>query len=744
MISTPVSLQTVAVAGNPNAGKTTVFNVLAKSRQKVANYPGVTVERKEAVIVLPSGCSVQLVDLPGCYSLVARSPEEQIAHDVLFGRVSGCETPSAVLCVVDATNLERNLYLATQLLDQGLPTVVLLNMMDLARERGIHVDVDRLSSVLGCPVIPTVARTGDGLPKALAALESALTESEVLIKADGRFIEHLPEDLNAPVESLVTRLQQERLNGRVEWSPNRVRSEALWALLANLEGDEAVGLPPVELRHTRDTLAEFKLVASDLRKKESQARYRYIHGLLEQAQFASEDRPHNLTEKIDGVLLHPFLGPVIFVAVFAVLFQSIFAWAGPAMDLIDGFFGSVAGVVESALPESLFRDMLVQGVIAGVGNTIIFLPQILILFLFLGFLEDSGYLARAAFLMDRLMSSVGLDGKAFIPLLSSFACAIPGIMATRTIPSRKDRLVTILIAPLMACSARLPVYVLLIGTVFAAEKPVLGFFNVGGLVMLLLYLSGIVGAIVIAALFKSTFLKSPKPVLLLELPTYKLPSLRSMLLLLWDRSLLFIKRAGTVILAVTILLWALLSFPQNTAPVLEIRAEQESVAADSSLSEEAKTDELQRLANLEQERALETSYGGQLGNTIVPLIEPLGFDWKIGIGLIASFAAREVFVSTMGVIYGIGGEVTEEDVSLREALRAEKRPGTDLPLYTPLVGLSLLFFYVFACQCMSTIAIVRRETNSWTWPLFMFVYMTALAWIASFAIYQGGRLLGYQ
>lgn len=736
MIQTKTSLKAIAVAGNPNAGKTTVFNALAGARQKVANYPGVTVERKEATLRLPAGETVHLIDLPGCYSLTARSPEEQIAHDVLFGRVQGVPAPSLVLCVVDASNLERNLYLATQLIDQGMPLLVVLNMMDLAAEKGTHIDAAVLEKTLGCPVIPTVARRGQGLTEVLSRIDTILGAPHLNGTSEPAFIESLPANIAEPVNRLAEHLSQS--------GQGASRPEALWKLLANLDGDEAVHLPPLELELTRKTLEGFHLSTGDLRKQESEARYRYITRLLERAGVSHEDHPHTLTERLDALFLHPILAPILFVAVFALVFQSIFSWAGPAMDGIKAIFALLSTMVDGLLPDSMFKDLIVQGIIGGVGNTVVFLPQILILFFFLGLLEDTGYLARAAFLMDRLMSSVGLDGKAFIPLLSSFACAVPGIMATRTIPSRKDRLVTILIAPLMTCSARLPVYTLLIGTVFAADRRVFGFMNLGGVVMFILYFSGIAAAVLVAAVFKKTFLKSPKPVLLLELPTYKMPSLRSIGLMLWDRSLLFLRRAGTVILAVTILLWGLLSFPRDQAMLAKYRVDRAVIETQKDLSEEARGKAIAQLDAVKGEQILSHSLGGRIGHALRPVISPLGFDWKMGVGLVASFAAREVFVSTMGVIYGIGGDVNEENVSLRDALRAEKRPGTDIPLFTPLVGLSLMFFYVFACQCMSTLAVVRRETNSWRWPAFLFVYMTTLAWVASFTVYQVGSALGYQ
>jgi ferrous iron transport protein B len=718
-------MKCVAVAGNPNAGKTTLFNALAGTRQKVANYPGVTVEQKEALFKLPNGEMVLLIDLPGCYSLVARSPEEQVAHDVLFGRIPNRPSPSLILCVVDASNLERNLYLATQLIDQGIPLIVVLNMMDLAVEKGYQLDPVKLETVLGCPVIPAVARKRIGIEILLEKMVDILgaPEDEPSSKgAENRilpFIHKLPKKMDALVRCLSTKL----VGHGIILDGNGSRAEALWALLSNLEGDEAVVLPPLEAQLICATLRKFRFTTGELRNLESESRYAYIGEILHKAGFLQQDHPHTLTEQLDRIFLHSFFGPILFIAIFTFIFQSIFSFAAPVMDGIDQLFAWLGQVVTQLLPDSMFRDMVLNGVLAGVGNTVIFLPQILILFMFLGLLEDTGYLARAAFIMDRLMATVGLDGKAFIPLLSSFACAVPGIMATRTVPNPKDRLVTILIAPLMACSARLPVYTLIIGTVFVADQKVFGFLNIGGVVMFGLYFMGTLFAIGIALLFKKTLLKSPKPVLLLELPTYKMPSLRTITYLMWAQSMQFLSRATTVILSVTIILWGLLSFPQGGTQ------QEENVGA-------------QHTAPLQQ------SYGGQLGRLIEPVIAPLGFDWKIGVGLIASFAAREVFVSTMGVIYGISnrteeGEGVGTSLSLREALRAEIREETGKPLFTPLVGLSLLVFYVFACQCMATLAVARRETHSWRWPLFMLIYMSIMAYGMSFLVYQGGRMLGY-
>jgi ferrous iron transport protein B len=733
-------MRTIAVAGNPNAGKTTLFNALAGTRHHVANYPGVTVERIEATRRLCGGEKVLFLDLPGCYSLTARSPEEQVAHDVVLGRILEGDQPSLVLCVLDTSNIERNLFLATQLRDLGLPMAIILNMVDVAEQKGIRVNPDRLSKILACPVIKTVAREGVGIDQVMRLVESPLQFDKSWEKTFPRFIDQLPPEIEHPVNRLAARLAESKIiPGCLD-----LRFEALWALQANIDGDDPVEMPTIEAVQVREVLREYNLSRDSFGKITSEARYAYIQKIIESARIHQEDRPNPLNEKLDALLLHPTLGPVIFFMVFSVVFQSIFAGATPFMDGIDWIFNLLTRSVSASLPDSHFKELVVGGILAGVGNTLVFLPQILILFFFLAILEESGYLARAAFLLDRWMSSVGLDGKAFIPLLSCFACAIPGIMATRTIPNRKDRLVTILVAPLVACSARLPVYTLIIGTVFIAEKRVFGVFNQGGLVLLGIYLLGVFSAIAIAALFKRTLLKSPKPALILELPPYRLPSLRGISLILWDRCITFIKKVSTVILAITILLWALFSFPRNAITEQTFQQNLKVVETNLSLSDVERTQQVHELETTLGQERIQNSFGARFGHFIEPVIQPLGFDWKIGVGLIASFAAREVFVSTLGVIYGVSADTGEDSLSLREALRAERRAGTNLPFYTPLVGLSLLVFYVFACQCMATLAIVRKETQTWRWPAFMLIYMTILAWVASFLVYQTGLWIGYQ
>jgi ferrous iron transport protein B len=726
----------IAIAGNPNAGKTTLFNALTGTRQRVGNYPGVTVERKVGSMSLPNGEQITVIDLPGCYSLAARSPEEQIAHDVLLGELEGEPRPDLVLVVVDASNLQRNLFLTSQLRDLDMPLVVALNMMDMAIERGNEVNPDKLSAALGCPVIPLVARKGEGIAELIAVIQDAAPCANCTCGKAPRFIDCLPSALEKPVQTLSEGLVSSGLS-----EPETAKSEALWLLVSALDGDDAVNVSPAHAALAKRVLHQYKLSHRQIRAIETSARYRYLKDVMFLAACVEKDLPHRLTERLDRVLLHRFFGPVVFLAVMALVFQSIFSWVTPAMDGIQSvvdLFGRGAGQL---LPDGLFKELILQGVIAGVGNVLVFLPQILVLFLFIGLLEDIGYMARAAFLMDRVMARVGLDGRAFLPLLSSFACAIPGIMATRTISGRKDRLVTILVAPLMSCSARLPVYTLIIGAVFAANKPVWGFFTVGGLVLMAMYVLSITTGVTMAALFKRTLLKSPPPPLLLELPTYKLPSLKSVGLNVFDRGKLFVQRAGTVILAATVVIWALLHIPVSHLDASRFDQRRAAIQAEATLDPSQRESQINQVDAQQNAYTVENSLGGMGGKLIEPIIKPLGFDWKMGVGIIASFAAREVFVSGLAVVHGVGG-ADENSLSLQETLRAERDPRTGAAIYTPLVGTALLVFFVLACQCMSTVAIVRRETGGWRWPIFMIAYMTALAWLGAFAVYQGGHMLG--
>lgn len=614
-----------ALAGNPNCGKSTLFNALTGLRQKVANYPGVTVEKKSGRFRGLHGRAMEALDLPGTYSLDAQSPDELIAREVLVGEREDTPTPDVVISVVDATNLERNLFLTSQLAGLGIPVVVALNMVDLAERRGLRIDAVRLERQLGLPVIPTVAPRNHGLVALKAAVERAIDQ------------------------------------------------------------------PPPALPDFDD----------------AEARYAWIHGVCAGVVWSPDAPTRSVTDRIDAVLTHRLWGWLAFFGLMAGLFYAIFQLAALPMDWIETATAVAGDWLGSRLPDGDLRSLLVDGVVAGIGGVVVFLPQILILFFFLGLLEDSGYLARGAFIMDRLMAPVGLHGKSFIPLLSSFACAIPGVMATRSIEHRAERLVTIFVCPLMSCSARLPVYALMIAVLLPA-----GDAWSKAAIMLAMYGLGIAAAFLTAWALRRTMFRGASSMLLLEMPPYRLPSLRNTLLRMWERGRIFLVNAGTIILALSILLWAAMTYPKPSDP-------------DASPAE-----------------ALSGSLAGQVGHALEPAIRPLGYDWKIGIGLIASLAAREAFVGTMAIVHNVGND-DGGSLPLRDALRSERR-SDGAPLYTPLVCVGLMVFYALSMQCLSTLAVVRRETNSWRWPLAQFVFFSALAYGASLLVYQGGRLLGFQ
>jgi len=681
----------IALAGNPNAGKTTLFNALTGLRQKVANYPGVTVERKEGVWRFDENeKAARLIDLPGLYSLDATSLDEQIARDVLTGKLADLPKPDVIVAVVDATNLERNLYLVTQILEYKIPVVVALTMVDVAEKESLEIDTRKLSELLRLPVVEVQATQKRGIDELSKQVFQTAGEN-------------------------------------------------------NQNSDDVLDESLIHLSLQNDGEINRKIFA----------RYNFISDVYQQSVNAKPTNERNLSEKIDRVLTHKFFGLIILVGILLLVFQTIFSWASLPMDLLESGFGALGDLARTSLPEGLLTDLIVDGMIAGVGGVLVFLPQILLLFLFISILEDTGYMSRAAFLLDKLMSKVGLHGKAFLPLMSSFACAIPGIMATRTIENPKDRLATILIAPFMSCSARLPVYALMIATFFAGQT-VFGFISLGAILILAMYSLGIITAIIVAWILKRTLLKSPPPPFVMELPPYRLPNMRNVVQSMLNNGWQFLKRAGTVILAISIILWALTAFPRpadgDTSQAIsqnQIAPGEQSpfVAGDEScgcsLPTEEEIAETEKKAHeAKQGAGLRNSYAGQLGHLIEPVIRPLGFDWKIGVALIASFAAREVLVSTLSIIYNTGKDATEESEGLIQAVRDAKRAdGT--PAWTPLTAITLMVFFVLAIQCMSTVAVVRRETNSWAWTLFMVGYMTALAYAAAFLTFQGGKLLGF-
>jgi ferrous iron transport protein B len=727
----------VVVTGNPNCGKTTLFNALTGLRAKVGNYAGVTVERKEGRLLgAPPDLEIRVLDLPGTYSLSPNSLDEQISRDVLLNRLPELPPPSLIVVVVDASNLQRNLYYATQVIELGHPTILALNMVDVAEANGQRIDAAKLSELLGVPVVPLVASTGQGVPELRAQILALLRRPP---EVQPRLFCQLPG---------LFRIEAQKLAEQLAETFRERRLQATAEALLILSNERALAssrehYPPAIQEAV--AAARQRLEAHGVDWRGAPIEWRYARVAEIQRAVTQELAPpgETFSDRLDRVLTHKLWGTLVLVAVLALMFQSIFTFAKWPMDALQWGVDALGAWVGAHIPPGDLNDLLVNGVIAGVGAVVVFLPQILLLFLFIGFLEDTGYMARAAFLMDRLMSRVGLHGKSFIPMLSSFACAIPGIMATRTIESPKDRLVTILIAPLMSCSARLPVYSLLIAACIPDRK-VFGFFKLTGLTMLAMYLLGIVVALLMAWLFKKTLLKGEPPLLILELPPYKKPVARVVLRHMWERSRLFLRRAGTVILGINILLWCLATYPRDPALERKFAAQREALqaaAASGALPDESLAAQRAALDRAEAGEKLRHSFAGRMGRAIEPIIAPLGFDWKIGIGIITSFAAREVFVSTMSTVYNLGNADAEATSSLAQTLREQRRPdGT--PVYSTLVGVALMVFYVFALQCVSTVAVVRRETNSWKWPLFQWLYMGVLAWGFAFVTYQGGRWLG--
>jgi ferrous iron transport protein B len=713
--------QLVAILGNPNSGKSTLFNRLTGLRQRVGNYAGVTVEKKMGSCTLPSGRQVNVLDLPGSYSLRPGSPDEMIVRDVLFGLRPETPSPDLIVFVMDATKLDRHLFLALQIIELGRPVVIALNMMDVAEAEGIEIDEEALERQLGAPVVSIAAARGRGLGHLRRLMDRDIEPSTARFR-------RRPPQLVRVLHNLSSRLPRRGLLS------DAGRSDLAMALLLDDGEDDAIArYAPI------DVLDDLKILRRRLdeivpgwRTDEPANLYEEVEDVLKHTTRESVDRRDRTREKIDRVLTHKIFGPVIFVLLMGAVFQSIFEWAAPVMDLIDTSVSAVGRFVGTHLPEGPFRSLVVDGIIAGVGAIVIFVPQIAVLFFFVTVMEDTGYMARAAFIMDRLMGKVGLSGRAFIPLLSSFACAIPGIMATRTIDNRRDRLTTIMIAPFMSCSARLPVYALLIGAFI--PHVFIGPLTLPGLTLFTMYFLGILAAVLVAWALKRSVLKGGRPLYVMELPPYRMPSWRSVLTTVRSRSVVFLRKAGTVILAVSIVLWFLASYPSGGPEIvaLENRLSAAELAGDEALMDSLRAE----IAGT----SLRNSFAGRAGRLLEPLIAPLGFDWRIGIALITSFAAREVMVSTMATVYNLGD--ADEIVTLRETLRTAVDPATGELAYSPLVAVSLMVFFVLACQCMSTVAVVRRETNSWVWPIFMIVMMNSVAWLASFAVYQGGRALG--
>lgn len=733
------SARRIALIGNPNTGKSTIFNALAGMHARTGNYPGVTIEKKIGRY-RADGKLFELVDLPGTYSLAPRSPDELVAVDVLTGETSVSEPIDAILCIVNATLLHRNLFLVSQILELGKPVVLALNMADVAEARGYNIDAKRLSQQLGIPVVLTSASRRRGITELKQAIESA-TESSSRAAHE----RPLPDALYEIRDQLKQKLAEATNTKDYEHPDDYVVERALLdvggaaekrlLLVYGAEGKQA-------LTDARERLTTSLGTPADL---ECNARYAWVERKLRGVVNQELSDSRTWTDILDSVLTHRVFGLVIFVAMMFGVFQAIYTFTGYPMDVLEAVQGWLSDMVTASLSPGILRSLIVDGVIAGVGGVLIFLPQIAMLFLFIALLEDCGYMARAAFLVDRVMSIFGLSGKSFLPLMSSFACAVPGIMATRVIENRRDRLATIMVAPLMSCSARLPVYLLLIGAFVPATSFFSGIVTVRGLVLMAMYLIGIFVAIPIAWFLKKTILRGETAPFVLELPEYKWPSIAVLVQRVYQSCKAFVVRAGTLIFCASIVIWAAAYFPGDHSRQYQLQRQIESadasaVAANVSERFEAEVDQLRQDYNAESSRLLESSFLGMAGKVIAPVVRPLGWDWRIGVGAVASFPAREVIIATLGTIYSLGGDVDEEDDGLIDALKAAKWPD-GRPVYTLPVALSIMVFFALCAQCVSTLLVIRRETNSWGWPIFSFTYMTVLAYLGALVVYQVGSRL---
>jgi len=730
----------ILIAGNPNSGKSTVFNLLTGMRQQVGNYPGVTVERKSGHLI--GAEDVEIIDLPGSYSLNPKSLDEQIAYEAITSNLPDEADPDVIICVIDATNLERNLYLASQILDMGLPTIVVLNMMDEVAESGLVIDTRKLEEELGARVIAMVATRKEGLSDLLESLAHAERTS-----VKPRWT------LKPEIASEVNRLAEKLGQTHGELPEQRRRAEALRVLsndrlLARWKENNADFVEAVEE-------ARSNLDGSGIKYSQAEVtgRYKWLDQVVQSVTSSgNEIRVRSVSDRLDAILVHRIFGPIIFAAILLLVFQSIFSWATPVMDLLELGMLKLGMLVRTVIPAGLITDLLVDGVIAGVGNVIVFLPQILLLFFFLSLMESTGYMARSAFIMDRVMRRVGLTGGAVMPMMSGFACAIPAIMATRTMESQRDRLLTILVVPLMSCSARLPVYTLFIAA-FIPNTPIFGPIRTQGLTMFSLYMLGTVTAFIAAGVLGRVF-KGPNSTFVIELPPYRAPQWNLVFWRMYDRAKIFVVTAGKIIFFFSIVLWFAASFPKiETPPELAERRqfiESELAALHTQAGSEALIEELQagleqdlqEVANAVASEQMERSFIGRLGHIIEPVMRPLGFDWKLSAGILSAFAAREVIIGALGTIYSVA-DADENSLALRDHLKKARDARTGQLVYTPLVAMSMLVFFVLALQCTGTLAIAKRELNSWKWPTFMWLYMTGLAYIAAFIVYQGGLALGW-
>ena len=704
---------TVALAGNPNSGKTTIFNNITGARQHVGNYAGVTVERREGFRRF-QGQDLLLVDLPGTYSLTANSLDEIVARNVIID-----EKPDLIVNILDASNLERNLYLALQLLELERPLVLALNMTDMAEKAGIRINSDVLRTRLGVPVVKLIGNRNQGTEELLqTVVESSQKTAYRPFSIDyGAKIEAAIVEVTEALRNLTN------VKFPMRWLAVKLleNDTEVQASLLKIEGGSAVAAIVARVRKKTAVL-----LGEELEIAMAEARYRVVADIVAEFVDSSGRQEQTVSDRIDRVLTHRVLGLPLFFGIMWLLFNVVFTVGEIPQGWIEDAVKWFSDLVSANLAEGELRSLLVDGIIGGVGSVLTFLPSILLLFFGIALLEDTGYMARAAFVMDRVMRAVGLHGKSFIPLLLGFGCSVPAVMGARTLENKSDRMVTILVSPLMSCSARLPVYTLLIAAFFSE--------NVAGSVLFSIYFLGISLAILMALVFRKWMFPGASEPFIMEMPPYHLPTLRSIAIHMWERSILYLKKAGTLILAASILIWFITNYPAN------VEYSKDYDAAKGQITEQY--DEVAAkplLAQLDQEQAgekLALSYAGQFGHFIEPVIKPLGFDWKMGVGLVSAVAAKEVLVSTLATIYSVG-DVEDDSQSLQEALAADAA-------FSPLVAFSLMVFTLIYSPCLAVLAVVRRETNSWKWPAFSFVYSTTLAWAMSFVVYQGGRLIGMQ
>lgn len=693
----------VAIIGNPNVGKSTIFNYLTGLNQKIGNYPGVTVDKKTGVLQI-NGEDFEILDLPGTYSLFPNSEDEIIAHRVLNN--THLETrPEYVLMVIDSTQLSRGLFLATQLIDLGVNLAIILNMTDVAEKKSLEIRPFELFKNLGVPILQTDARNQKGLDQ----IKNLISERN--FSQASKFIDIL--DV-IPVDII----------RQVKVKFNLDNDYQAYQMIRFGTKDKAV--QESDRQWLKELISNEKFNLEEAQLEETKIRYKKITDLVNRSLFKkSEPKPKS---SLDKVFLHPVFGYVVFIAILLLIFQTIFSWASYPMDLIDGVFADLGAWIQGALPDGPLTRLLAEGVIPGIGGVVIFIPQIALLFGFLAILEDTGYMSRVVFLLDRWMRPFGLHGKSIVPLVSGVACAIPGVMAARNISNWKEKMITILVTPLMSCSARLPVYIILIGLT-VPDEVILGFVNLQALALLGLYLLGIIGVLLTAFVLKTILKTEEKSYLMIELPSYKIPRWGDVGITMFEKAKTFVFEAGKVILAISIVLWVLASYGPPAA--------MDQIRQDGEARLENVTDE-EQIALIEAETnslLLENSFIGIMGQAIEPVIKPLGYDWKIGIALITSFAAREVFISTMATIYSIGGDV-EDDLTIRQKLDQQINANTGEKTFNKATSFSLMVFYVFAMQCMSTLAVVKRETKGWKWPIIQTVYMSALAYLAALITYQ--------